>query len=56
MEYSVPRVGHFQLEARYYFGLGNIYGDTKRDFFDKSNMSSIIVKLAWLFDITRTKR
>ena len=56
LEYSVPRVGHFQLEARYYFGLGNIYGDTKRDFFSKSNMSSIIVKLAWLFDITRTKR
>ena len=56
LEYSLPRVGHFQLEARYYYGLGNIYGDTKRDYFAKSNLGSIVVKLAWLFDITKTKR
>jgi len=56
MEYCIPRVGHFQLEARYYYGLGNIYGETKRDYFSRSNMSSIIVKLSWLFDITRTKK
>ncbi|MCR5130838.1 MAG: PorT family protein [Prevotella sp.] len=56
VEYTVPRLGHFQLEARYYYGLGNIYGDTKRDYFSRSNMSSIIVKLAWLFDLTRTKK
>ena len=55
MEYSIPQLGHFQLEARYYYGLGNIYGDTKRDYFARSNMGSIIVKLTWLFDITRTK-
>ena len=56
LEYSVPHVGHFQLESRYYYGLGNIYGDTKRDYFAKSNLGSIVVKLTWLFDITRTKR
>lgn len=56
MEYSLPRIGHFQLEARYYYGLGNIYGETKRDYFSKSNFGSIVLKLAWLFDITRTKR
>ena len=55
LEYSVPKVGHFQLEARYYYGLGNIYGDTKRDYFAKSNLGSIIFKLAWLFDLSRTK-
>ena len=55
LEYSLPHVGHFQLEARYYYGLGNIYGDTKRDYFAKSNLGSIVVKLAWLFDITKTK-
>ena len=49
-------LGRFQLEARYYYGLGNIYGDTKRDYFAKSNLGSIVVKLTWLFDITRTKR
>lgn len=56
LEYSLPHVGHFQLEARYYYGLGNIYGDTKRDYFAKSNLGSIVLKLAWLFDITKTKR
>ena len=56
VEYSVPKVGHFQLEARYYYGLGNIYGDTKRDYFAKSNLGSIIFKLAWLFDLSRTKK
>lgn len=56
LEYSVPRIGHFQLEARYYYGLGNIYGDTKRDYFAKSNLGSIVFKLAWLFDLKRTKK
>ena len=56
VEYSVPRIGHFQLEARYYYGLGNIYGDTKRDYFAKSNLGSIVFKLAWLFDLKRTKK
>ena len=35
----------------YYYGLGNIYGDSKRDYFARSNHSNIVVKLAWLFDI-----
>lgn len=56
LEYSVPHVGHFLLEGRYYYGLGNIYGDTKRDYFAKSNHSNIVVKLTYLFDITRTKK
>lgn len=55
IEYSIPRVGHFLLEGRYYYGLGNIYGDTKRDYFAKSNLSNIVIRLTYLFDITRTK-
>ena len=54
-EYSVPKVGHFLLEARYSYGLGNIYGNSKKDYFAKSNYGQIVVKLAYLFDITRTK-
>lgn len=54
-EYSIPKVGHFLLEARYYYGLGNIYGNTKRDYFAKSNFGQITVKLAYLFDLARTK-
>ena len=56
MEYSFPKLGHFMLEARYYYGLGNIYKDTKRDYFGKSNNSSIIVKLTYLFDLKITKQ
>lgn len=56
LECSIPRVGHFLLEGRYYYGLGNIYGNTKRDYFAKSNHGNIVVKLTYLFDITRTKR
>lgn len=55
VELSVRRVGHFLLEGRYYYGLGNIYGDSKRDYFSKSNNSSIVVKLTYLFDVVRTK-
>ena len=55
IELSVRRVGHFLLEGRYYYGLGNIYGDSKRDYFSKSNNSSIVVKITYLFDVVRTK-
>lgn len=54
-EYSIPKVGHFLLEARYYYGLGNIYGSSKKDYFGKSNFGQIVIKLGYLFDITRTK-
>lgn len=54
-EWSNRRLGHFLLEGRYYYGLGNIYGNTKKDFFGKSNNNSIIVKLTYLIDLTKTK-
>lgn len=56
LEYTVPRVGHFLVEGRYYYGLGNIYGDSKRDYFGRSNFSNIILKMTYLFDITKTKK
>ena len=55
MEYSIPKVGHFLLEGRYYYGLGNIYGSSKKDYFGKRNFGQIVVKASYLFDITRTK-
>lgn len=51
IEFSAPKIGHFLLEGRYYYGLGNIYGDSKRDYFSKSNNGSIMVKLTYLRDI-----
>ena len=55
MEFSHRKMGHFILEGRYYYGLGNIYGSTKRDYFGSSNFGNIIVKFTYLFDIIRTK-
>ncbi len=55
IEFSFPKVGHFMLEGRYYYGLGNIYGNSKRDFFARSNFTNIAVKLTYLFDIKRTR-
>lgn len=51
IEYSHPKLGHFILEGRYYYGLGNIYGDTKRDFFGRSNFGNIVIKATYLFDV-----
>ncbi len=55
LEYSIPKVGHFILEGRYYYGLGNIFADSKRDYFSKSNYGNIVIKLTYLFDIIKTK-
>ena len=55
LEYSNRHIGHFMIEARYYYGLGNIYGSTKRDYFGRSNFGNIVVKCTYLFDIIRTK-
>lgn len=53
IEWATPKAGRFTLEARYYYGLGNIYGDSKRDFFGSSNFGSITIKLGYLFDIMK---
>ena len=55
LEFSNRHVGHFIVEGRYYYGLGNIYGNSKRDYFGRSNYGSIMVKFTYLFDIVRTK-
>lgn len=56
VEYSKPGLGHLLLEGRYYYGLGNIYGNSKRDYFGKSNFSGIIIKLSYLFDLKTTDK
>lgn len=55
VEFSHPKMGHFMLEGRYYYGLGNIFNSTKRDYFGRSNNNSIMIKLTYLFDVIRTK-
>ncbi len=55
VEFSHPRVGHFMLEGRYYYGLGNIFGNSKSDAFGRSNFGQIVIKATYLFDIVKTK-
>jgi hypothetical protein len=54
LEYSHPKAGHFLLEGRYYYGLGDIYGNSKKDYFGRSNLMNIVIKLTWLFDLRKT--
>lgn len=46
-------IGHFQLEGRYYFGLSDIFGNTKADYFSRSANSVIGIKLTYLYDLMK---
>lgn len=48
-EFVVKRRHAFSLEARYYFGLGNIYPSSKKDTFSASRGTSIMVTLGYMF-------
>ena len=55
VEFSLPKMGHFIVEGRYYYGLGDIYKNTKSDYFGRSNFGQIVIKATYLFDIIKTK-
>ena len=44
-------LGNFGIEGRYYFGLGNIYGITKRDYFARCANSTISVRGTYSFNL-----
>ena len=54
LEFSSP-IGHFQLQGRYYYGLADIYDNSKRGYFGRSANQTIYAKLTYLFDIVKTK-
>lgn len=47
--------GTFGLEGRYYFGLGNIYGITKKDYFGRCANSTISVRATYSFNLSWKK-
>ena len=55
VEFSMANIGHFILEGRYYYGLGDFFNNSKSDYFGRSNFGQIVVKATYLFDIIRTK-
>lgn len=46
-------IGNFILEGRYYFGLSDFYGNSKKDPYSRSAHSYIGGRLTYLFDISR---
>ena len=46
-------IGHFVVEARYYFGLSDFFNSTKKDFFSRSAHSYIAAKLTYFFDFKK---
>lgn len=45
--------GNFLIEGRYYYGLSDIYGNSKRDYFSRSGNSTIGARVTYLFDIIK---
>ena len=45
------KAGRFALEARYYYGLSDIYKNSKKDVFGRSNNNTIVLKAVYLFDL-----
>jgi hypothetical protein len=54
LEFSHRKLGHFLMEGRYYYGLGDIYGNSKKDYFGRSNLGNIVIKMTYLFDIVKS--
>lgn len=51
MEFIVKRKHSLQLEGRFYYGLGNILNDSKRDFFSASRGMSIEITLGYMIRV-----
>ena len=48
-------IGHFMIDGRYYYGLSDIYGNSKKDAFSRSANGTVMVKLTYLVDLKKTK-
>lgn len=49
-------IGHFLLDGRYYFGLGDTFDNSTSAPFTRSAHQTITGKLTYLFDIVKTKK
>lgn len=48
-------IGHFILSGRYYYGLADIYDNSRKSVFRRSANATISAKITYLFDIVKTK-
>lgn len=49
------KAGVFEIEARGYYGLSNIFADSKSDYFSTSNYLNVSINLAWYLQLTGRK-
>ena len=49
-------IGNFIIEGRYFFGLSDMYGNSKADPFGRSANTTITAKITYLVDITKQKQ
>ena len=48
-------MGHFLIEGRYYYALGDVFDNSKKGYFGRSAHQTIAVKMTYLFDLIKTK-
>ena len=51
LEFIIKRRHRISLEGRYYFGIGNIFPDDRKDTFSASRNSSILIMLGYSFRV-----
>ncbi len=51
MVVNTRSAGCYQIEARYSFSLGNVYANSKKDYFGASNVMALSVNLGWLMPL-----
>lgn len=51
MYYRTNKIGLFQLEARFNYSLGSVFGTSKIDYFDMANHMNLSINLAYLWEI-----
>lgn len=47
------KIGHFLIEGRYYYGLSDIFNNSKKDVFSRSNNGTIVAKATYLIDVRK---
>ena len=55
IEIGTKHAGRFMLEGGYFYGLSDIFNNSKKDPFGRSANGAIIVKAGYLYDVIRTK-
>ncbi len=51
LELNTAKLGHITLEGRYYYGLGDVFGNSKKDVFARSANGTIAIKIGYYITV-----